>query len=265
MPGRRRRRAARRSSSGAWAGWRRRGPRCASLATLRGWQDSRARRAVEAAAMSGLGRDCGSTAAALATGGAFSILFTGETYDGADGGFGALSVVIDHSRGQGLLAHAPRRGRGGAGRLGWQVAVRASPPRHGRLHDGRGVRVPPISSRSRGGGSSSGSWGATSTRRRTSCTSSPYPTTSPPASSSCSCPVVMILVAFATSATLYEESPVISMAVLGLTIGVLSTISFEDGAGPLLRRFPGLRRGPPSLPGAGRTGRPWPPRGRGRD
>ncbi|HEX5914883.1 MAG TPA: hypothetical protein VFY54_17325, partial [Rubrobacter sp.] len=31
--------------------------------------------------------------AALATGSAFSILFTGETYDGADGGFGALSVV----------------------------------------------------------------------------------------------------------------------------------------------------------------------------
>ena len=31
--------------------------------------------------------------AALATGSAFSILFTGETYNGADGGFGALSVV----------------------------------------------------------------------------------------------------------------------------------------------------------------------------
>src|SRR3712207_8068525 len=31
--------------------------------------------------------------AALATGGSFAILFTGETYDGADGGFGGLSVV----------------------------------------------------------------------------------------------------------------------------------------------------------------------------
>jgi transglutaminase-like putative cysteine protease len=50
-------------------------------------------------------------------------------------------------------------------------------------------------------------------------------------------PLVMILVAFATSATLYEESPVISVAVLGLTIGVLSTISFEDGAGPFFAIF----------------------------
>ena len=45
-------------------------------------------------------------------------------------------------------------------------------------------------------------------------------------------PVVMIVVAFATSATLYEESPVVSVSVLGLTIGVLSTVSFEAGVGP---------------------------------
>src|ERR671916_198154 len=50
-------------------------------------------------------------------------------------------------------------------------------------------------------------------------------------------PVVMIVVAFATSATLYERSPVISVGVLGLTIGVLSTISFEDGAGPFFAVF----------------------------
>src|SRR5918912_2493685 len=50
-------------------------------------------------------------------------------------------------------------------------------------------------------------------------------------------PLVMILLAFATSATLYEESPVISVAVLGLTIGVPSTISFEDGAGPFFAVF----------------------------
>jgi transglutaminase-like putative cysteine protease len=42
-------------------------------------------------------------------------------------------------------------------------------------------------------------------------------------------PVVVIVVAFATSTTVYEESPVISVAVLGLTIGVLSTVSFEVG------------------------------------
>ena len=47
----------------------------------------------------------------------------------------------------------------------------------------------------------------------------------------------MIVVTFATSATLYEGSPVISIAVLGLTIGVLSTISFEDGAGPFFAVF----------------------------
>jgi transglutaminase-like putative cysteine protease len=50
-------------------------------------------------------------------------------------------------------------------------------------------------------------------------------------------PVIMIVVTFATSATLYEGSPVISIAVLGLTIGILSTISFEDGAGPFFAVF----------------------------
>jgi len=50
-------------------------------------------------------------------------------------------------------------------------------------------------------------------------------------------PVVMIVVTFATSATLYEQSPIISIAFLGLTIGILSTISFEDGAGPFFAVF----------------------------
>ncbi len=50
-------------------------------------------------------------------------------------------------------------------------------------------------------------------------------------------PVVVILVAFATSATLYERSPVISVTILGLTVGVLSTISFEDGIGPYFAVF----------------------------
>src|SRR3712207_9148572 len=43
--------------------------------------------------VSGLGTRLWLYGAALATGSAFSILFTGETYDGADGGFGALSVI----------------------------------------------------------------------------------------------------------------------------------------------------------------------------
>ncbi len=50
-------------------------------------------------------------------------------------------------------------------------------------------------------------------------------------------PVVMVVVAFATSATLYERSPVVSIAVLGVTIGILSTSSFEDGAGPFFAVF----------------------------
>ena len=42
-------------------------------------------------------------------------------------------------------------------------------------------------------------------------------------------PVVVIVVTFATSTTVYEASPVVSVAVLGLTIGVLSTVSLEVG------------------------------------
>jgi transglutaminase-like putative cysteine protease len=42
-------------------------------------------------------------------------------------------------------------------------------------------------------------------------------------------PVIVIVVTFATSTTVYEESPMVSVAVLGLTIGVLSTVSLEVG------------------------------------
>lgn len=42
-------------------------------------------------------------------------------------------------------------------------------------------------------------------------------------------PVVVLVTAFAASATIYEESPVVSVAVLGLAIGVLGTVSFEVG------------------------------------
>jgi transglutaminase-like putative cysteine protease len=50
-------------------------------------------------------------------------------------------------------------------------------------------------------------------------------------------PIIIIVVAFATSATLYEYSPVISVAVLGLTIGILSTVSFEVGIGAFFALF----------------------------
>jgi transglutaminase-like putative cysteine protease len=126
--------------------------------------------------------------AALATGSAFSILFTGDTYDGAHGGFGALSVVTVIAGHKALLP------------LLLAAAVAA-------LVGSAGMYVQPI----------------------------PYDLS--PGLFVVLVPLVMILVAFATSATLYEESPVISVAVLGLTIGVLSTISFEDGAGPFFAAF----------------------------
>ncbi len=50
-------------------------------------------------------------------------------------------------------------------------------------------------------------------------------------------PVVMLVSAFATSATLYEKSPVFSIVTLGLTIGVISTVSFETGVGPYFALF----------------------------
>jgi transglutaminase-like putative cysteine protease len=50
-------------------------------------------------------------------------------------------------------------------------------------------------------------------------------------------PIIIIVVAFATSATLYEESPVISVAVLGLSIGILSTVSSGAGVGMFFAVF----------------------------
>ncbi len=71
-------------------------------------------------------------------------------------------------------------------------------------------------------------------------------------------PVVVILVAFATSATLYEESPVVSVAVLGLTIGVLSTVSFEAGVGPYFFLFLPAAVALLLVTGTGEEGRPAP-------
>lgn len=50
-------------------------------------------------------------------------------------------------------------------------------------------------------------------------------------------PLVVVLVAFSVSATLYEHSPVFSVAILGITLGVLSTSSFETGIGPFFFVF----------------------------
>jgi transglutaminase-like putative cysteine protease len=50
-------------------------------------------------------------------------------------------------------------------------------------------------------------------------------------------PIAVLVVSFATSSTLYEESPVVSVSILGLTIGILSTVSVETGTGPFFGLF----------------------------
>ena len=185
--------------------------------------------------MSGLGTRLWLYGTALATGSAFSILFTGETYDGADGGFGSLSVVAIIAGHKALLPFLLAAGVaalvGSAGRWrfvllfpaivaytlvavygkdlfavsGWQGLFRLV---EGDVYNAANTMY-----------------------------AQPIPYDLAPGLFVVLLPLVMILVAFATSATLYEKSPVISVVVLGLTIGVLSTISFEDGAGPFFAVF----------------------------
>ena len=50
-------------------------------------------------------------------------------------------------------------------------------------------------------------------------------------------PIVVLLVGLSTSATLYEESPVFTIAILGVTLGVISTVGFEAGVGPYFAAF----------------------------
>ncbi|MCL6439209.1 MAG: transglutaminaseTgpA domain-containing protein [Rubrobacteraceae bacterium] len=50
-------------------------------------------------------------------------------------------------------------------------------------------------------------------------------------------PLVVLLGATATATTLRGGSPVLSMVLLGLSIGVVSTVSFEDGIGPYFAAF----------------------------
>lgn len=70
-------------------------------------------------------------------------------------------------------------------------------------------------------------------------------------------PVVMAVAAFSTSFTLYERSPVISVAVLGITVGILSTSTFETGAGVFFFLFVVSAVGLLLSTGAGRSvGRP---------
>ncbi|HET7479519.1 MAG TPA: transglutaminase domain-containing protein [Rubrobacteraceae bacterium] len=174
-------------------------------------------------------------AAGLAAGGAFSILFTGDTYDGSTGGFTGSSLVALTGYGAFwtmLFAAlcAVLVGSAGSYRfvlvlptaaLYTQLAVYGLPPflsltgwRRHLLEVGGDVY-----------------------RAADTMYSEPIPYDLAPGLLVVLIPVVIIVVAFATSATLYEESPIFSIVVLGVTIGVLSTISFEAGAGPFFFVF----------------------------
>jgi transglutaminase-like putative cysteine protease len=185
--------------------------------------------------MSGLGTRLWLYGAALATGSAFSILFTGETYDGADGGFGALSVITVIAGHKALLpmffAAAVAALVGSAGR--WRFVLLLPAIAVYTVVAVYGADLFWVSSWQ---GIFTIIWGDIYGAANTMYVQ-PIPYDLAPGLFVVLVPLVMILVAFATSATLYEESPVISVAVLGLTTGVLSTISFEDGAGPFFAVF----------------------------
>jgi transglutaminase-like putative cysteine protease len=185
--------------------------------------------------MSGLGTRLWLYGAALATGSAFCILFTGETYDGDDGGFGALSVVTVIAGHKALLpllfAAAVAALVGSAGRWRFVLLLPAI-----AAYTMVAVYGTDLFSVSGWQGLFTIIWGDIYGAANTMYVQ-PVPYDLAPGLFVVLVPLVMFLVAFATSATLYEQSPVISVAVLGLTIGILSTISFEDGAGPFFAVF----------------------------
>jgi transglutaminase-like putative cysteine protease len=175
-------------------------------------------------------------AAALATAGAFSILFTGETFDGDDAGFGRFSVVAVLAGYKAFLpfflAAVVAAAVGSAGRYRLVLLVPA-----GAVYTVLAVYgLPPVFSPSKwnefGFRIGNDVYGAANVLY-----AEPVPYDLAPGLFVVFIPVVMIVVAFATSATLYEESPMVSVVVLGLTIGVLSTVSFEDGTGPFFAVF----------------------------
>jgi transglutaminase-like putative cysteine protease len=175
-------------------------------------------------------------AAVLVTGMAFSILFTGEMYLEPDTGFGDLSVVSIIAGERAflplLLAAAVGAFVGSAGRWRFVLLVPA-----GALYTIiAAYGVPPVFSPDE--------WRPFGYRIGNDVIDSalvmyaqPVPYDLAPGIFVMVLPAVVILSAFATSAALYEGSPVLSVAVLGLTIGVLSTVAFEDGAGPFFALF----------------------------
>ena len=175
-------------------------------------------------------------ATVLVAGSAFSILFTGDLYAESNTGFGDLSVVSIIAGERAflplLLAAAVGALVGSAGRWRFVLLVPA-----GALYTVLAVYgMPPVFS--------PGEWREFGYRIGNDVIGAanimyaePVPYDLAPGIFVMVLPAVVVLATFATSAALYEGSPVLSVAVMGLTIGVLSTVSFEDGAGPFFAVF----------------------------
>ncbi len=179
-------------------------------------------------------------AAVLTMGAAFSILFTGETVD--EEAFGGLSVVSIVAGYRALipmlLAAAVGIFIGSAGRWRFVLLIPV-----GALYTILcAYGMPPVFS--------PGEWQEFGWRigndviyAAGTMYADPVPYDLAPGIFVMLAPAVVIVATFATSAALYEGSPVMSVAVLGLTIGVLSTVAFEDGAGPFFAVFLGCAVG----------------------
>ncbi len=175
-------------------------------------------------------------AAVLVAGAAFSILFTGDVYNEPDTGFGDLSVVSiiagDRAFLPLLFAAAVGALVGSAGR--WRFVLLFPV---GALYTVLAVYgMPPVFS--------PGEWREFGYRIGNDVIGAanvmyaePVPYDLAPGIFVIILPVVVVLATFATTVTLYEGVPVLSVVVLGLTIGVLSTVGFEDGAGPFFAAF----------------------------
>jgi transglutaminase-like putative cysteine protease len=175
-------------------------------------------------------------ATVLAAGSAFSILFTGVVYSQPDTGFGDLSIVSiiagDKAFIPVFLAAAVGALVGSAGRWRFVLLVPV-----GALYTVLAVYgMPPVFSPEK--------WREFGYRIGNDVIESamvmyaqPVPYDLAPGAFVMILPTVVIVAAFATTAALYEGTPVLSVVVLGLTIGVLSTVSFEDGAGPFFAVF----------------------------
>ncbi|MDQ4106943.1 MAG: transglutaminase domain-containing protein [Actinomycetota bacterium] len=174
--------------------------------------------------MGGLGVRISLYVAALAAGGAFSILFTGEEVGGFESRPGEALLLMVGAAVVGMAVGSAGRYRfvllPPAAVLYTQLAVYGLPPtsisglRELLLQIGADV------------------YGAANLMYL-----EPVPYDLAPGLLVLLLPLVVVLVAFSTSATLYERSPVFSVVILGVTLGVLSTSSFEAGAGPFFFLF----------------------------